>query len=50
MVEQNGELGPFLLTGFNFNLSVYNMSNKVFGEITYPIPNFKGATYKVGNV
>ena len=40
---------PLLLTWFNFNPSMnkYHMPGKVWDGITYPFPNFNGATVEV---
>ena len=42
-------LGPLLLTWFNFNPAWISnhMSSKLLDEITYPFPNFNGATVEV---
>ena len=40
------KLKPLLLTWFNFNPSMDN-SYKAWNEITYPFPNFNGATAEV---
>ena len=43
------ELGPPLLMWFNFNPSrnIYHKPSEVWYEITYPFPNFNGATFEV---
>ena len=42
-------LWPLLLTRINFNPSIISnhMPNNVWDEITYPLPNFNGATVEV---